>query len=1386
MSIPVTIRTLIKRWQTMKSRYKPPNPDYSVSIGGVNADPFNQLQSSEVSCGTESQQSQQTSGSVGNQQIPGMINASALSSGNLPGRISSTSAAKGSTSTASGNNNFSAPQSQNPMDILSNYMTPFLSNQLGMGGNFANLSGLSLQSFPNVPNMAMQMNMSMLAAQMQNQNQKSAPMLMNLLDQVGQRGRRRKRKGTSNDSPTNNSNQGNTNIPHPSPSPSPKSPRAAMQPGRSPKRRLSDGSDVSGDSQGDSRAGTPQTPTGSAYGGMFGNDQFQQQQQTGEMKWNVDITPVNNESIDALLASKLMQNVGTSGKSSEADVILSSEYDMEMDPDLKSVKRMQSNTSNSKKARDFLKRSMSLDSHSNMDDHSGLQSLMQSGAEGAQGASGDNLRSLMPPSLSITPVSSSSHGGGNSNVNSLLASIRPGIEIIPLPTPVSIPSSVTVTPIMSKSGLLDKKLLLKDKKLSDDKKLDKKERKRKGEEDGFMESKHSKLQSGGFAQGGNVFMTIEKSKSLGINKTLTTMSGMNVTPVKKSTTAPSMNRPPMKSSSPTPKVSSGKPSVSTLKSVSSSPKYQSDSSGISSTTGSSLSTKMKSKDKKPGQSNKAVKNLIGLGSGGTSGMPAIPTLKPMSSVDNTQLSSALANLSQSLFKSNSELNSNKSETSSSNSGSNNNKSDFEKSGNSSSKTSDQTKPSIYQAQSQAAAAAAAAIAAQKSAKKGGLLAVIDKLKSQHSVDSDSGSGGSNGGNGNGSKKEPSSKPEGVKSVSSEGKKVLGGPSSSGSSATAGVPQVPGGNGSGSGTTGTGSSEYMVKPGGQGLKLTINKTIRPKDLGGLGKDKSKLVSSKPSTGSGSLLTKKPGTPPLIKPIAGLAKSPVSSNNGSSITGSIVTSGNPSKKSTSSNSTIKESSPKSSSKTSKDFAAGKAQVEMDLTKTLFMPGSVRCLDSTGTGEAPKFDSKFQIPKKSRSSTPSIPTVTSSSSSDIAPATKPEKDISGKDKMETPAKSSFHKDSGMPNITSQGESSIGFSDSSNSQPSFQEQENCSKGTKSDDSATEENKSEPPALLPMTSLPTYETNPVEPIKQTPASEPDSTTAEVVSSSSQPTIEPTNEANPAPVHVDEKISTTRVTTGVTVSEKRGSPGTKEIFTSPASPDPLSSTSDEQSYKAPATIPTTPLNAAPVVEPSPPIPMSPVPSPEEDQLIMDIPSERVFSNSEQQSTPKPPQPSVQEQLPTVSSDTVTDSQLSDKMPPPPVPSLDSSLAGQANKPVLSPSPSSTSANTAGSAPTCVSAAVPISNVGGGSSSSTSSVMSPSSSGSSILRTSGASEANSSSDIEMEDIVVPIVSVHILHSPQPKSPLLKSPLVVPSPHSSHASPYAIDDELMDEALIGTGK
>ncbi|KAJ9593275.1 hypothetical protein L9F63_015150 [Diploptera punctata] len=48
---------------------------------------------------------------------------------------------------------------------------------------------------------------------------------------------------------------------------------------------------------------------------------------------------------------------------------------------------------------------------------------------------------------------------------------------------------------------------------------------------------------------------------------------------------------------------------------------------------------------------------------------------------------------------------------------------------------------------------------------------------------------------------------------------------------------------------------------------------------------------------------------------------------------------------------------------------------------------------------------------------------------------------------------------------------------------------------------------------------------------------------------------------------------------------------------------------------------------------------------------------------------------------------------------------------------------------------------------------------------------------------PSVQVHIVQSPA-AAPTTASPMVIPSPHS--ASPCSIDDDLMDEALVGLGK
>ncbi|CAG7726964.1 unnamed protein product, partial [Allacma fusca] len=680
LSIPITVRAVIRRWQTMKSKYEPPNSEFNIPVGGsYGSDNVNQLQSNEISCGAESEraQNQQQQSSQQGPMVPGVVmglngtgnapansslstqqqsnNTSAPSSGRhpsgsntytispIPNNNSNNNNNNASANGNSGNmNNFSTPSAtpsgqnqQNPMDLISSYINPLfsLSNQLNLGnalpGNFPNIGGLTLQNLQN---------------------------LTGLLDQVGQRGRRRKRKGTSSDSNANQipggplNIQGNTtNVPRPSPSPSPKSPR--MLPNKSPKRRPSEGSDISDTSQGDNtRAPTPQTPLTPRGDNSNSNAAInllmtEMGLDIPDPRWNIDITPVGGsgnssatQAMENFIASKLLTGFGSAAAASSNNASASSqnqgnEFNMEnfdSDMEMEATQMGGSSTGNDftnkfsvpqnkkltgKKSRDFPKRSVSLDSHSTgLDDlSSNLQSFLNSAAANSgnndSAGVGSDFKPLVTPSLSITPVPTNSSPSQNT-VNSLLANMRTGIEIIPLPNPVQIPNSITVTPINPKPLVQlsenSNKKNSKDKK-NEDSNLDggttikkkigpapdgssKKERKRKAsnllppilDEDGlpihdFNPGKQPKLLgpfgtvpgSGNFSNMGNT----DKKGNAGMSVSLKNSSPPFSLNVKKPG-SPNLNRAPTpnKSGSPTPKMG-GKPSVSTLKSVSGSPKY---------------------------------------------------------------------------------------------------------------------------------------------------------------------------------------------------------------------------------------------------------------------------------------------------------------------------------------------------------------------------------------------------------------------------------------------------------------------------------------------------------------------------------------------------------------------------------------------------------------------------------------------------------------------------------------------------------------------------------------------------------------------------------------------------------------------------------------------
>ncbi|XP_054285871.1 mediator of RNA polymerase II transcription subunit 1 [Macrosteles quadrilineatus] len=89
-------------------------------------------------------------------------------------------------------------------------------------------------------------------------------------------------------------------------------------------------------------------------------------------------------------------------------------------------------------------------------------------------------KNLVPPSVSITPITCSSLISPSQNLNSVLER-RPGIEIIPL-VQTSLPSSITITPIGSKE---DKSRKSGKSSKSDDKSRTEKKRKRRKEDSGM-------------------------------------------------------------------------------------------------------------------------------------------------------------------------------------------------------------------------------------------------------------------------------------------------------------------------------------------------------------------------------------------------------------------------------------------------------------------------------------------------------------------------------------------------------------------------------------------------------------------------------------------------------------------------------------------------------------------------------------------------------------------------------------------------------------------------------------------------------------------------------------------------------------------------------------
>ncbi|KAL0268887.1 UNVERIFIED_CONTAM: hypothetical protein PYX00_010677 [Menopon gallinae] len=388
-------------------------------------------------------------------------------------------------------------------------------------------------------------------------------------------------------------------------------------------------------------------------------------------------------------------------------------------------------------------------------------------------------KSLVPPSVTITPITSNTP-----NINSVLER-RPGIEIFPISntTPSNIATSITITPI-SGSGDKDERKNFKNRNLED--KFREKKRKRRKDEDGG-----TKMGPPGKVPAKSD--PLSKPVSVSIIKPATdsppTMNRPNSPSIRKyspspthfrekstgSSIQPSPKHSPAYGSSPKhspkhgttspkqPSGSSGKPSMSTLKSASSSPNSSKTESKVKSSSSSGSSKDSRDRD--------ASRKGSGTASSSSSGSPKIKS----SSVKLKQL----------------EITSEVTATS--------------------------TSSNALPTNSASIDPKNAGNALQRN-RKGSLSAVIDKLKSAQEVGDPIISGGISA-----SSSSPAnlSKREGVASGASKEGKIPTNPSASSAtkisgleSKTSQIQKVPDGV--------KNPAEYMVKQSSEGIKLLINK------------------------------------------------------------------------------------------------------------------------------------------------------------------------------------------------------------------------------------------------------------------------------------------------------------------------------------------------------------------------------------------------------------------------------------------------------------------------------------------------------------------------------------------------------------------------------------
>lgn len=625
-------------------------------------------------------------------------------------------------------------------------------------------------------------------------------------------------------------------------------------------------------------------------------------------------------------------------------------------------------------------------------------------------------KSMVPPSVSITPINTSSSSSLSSSLNSVLSGMglerRPGIEIIPIGTtpPASLPSTITITPIPPSKTLSDdrareRKSRDKGRSEEEEKRLEKK-RKRKREDSPMgppeklppKQDPLSKPVSVSIKPTDSPPMSMSRPSSPAgtlrkystspthtsplvlMSKSASSPGGMSKSSKPSPTQQSPKHSPAYSTSSPkhnpipssaSPKQhgtsspkhtsgSSGKPSMSTLKSAASSPSGKSSS-------GDPMKLKPQSsskdgsgnRDKERSRMSSSLPTSVGSGSGGGTSSSSSSSGGGGGSGGSSSVSSS-GHQSPKLKSSNIKVK----------------QPDFSLGSDTTvtpippppppTVSGSSTSPSTSQESKQSSSTALPQIRNRKNS----LSAVIDKLKSQHTTGDDlaltvssGGISASISGSSSGSSSGMGSNDPGCSSGNGSRDRIPT-PTKSTDMKNVSGPVKPGDSGKNPG-------EYMVKPGSEGIKLTINKT-RTKE------SSSKSSSSSSSSGA-------PSSSGMIKSSSQSGSGSPKIHSGHTGLKPGVNSGPASKKPQTSSSSSSPSLPKipSSGSSSSGSSTSSSGIKTTSNPSSKTPSSIPSSSSSSSSSAniPKSSSSSSSSSTSKSISKSSgsPKLGSSSSSD-----------------------------------------------------------------------------------------------------------------------------------------------------------------------------------------------------------------------------------------------------------------------------------------------------------------------------------------------------------------------------------------------------------------------